>query len=41
MCFDKTGTLTEDKVEVNKVFKFHMDEPKNITNRNEEEKGLD
>lgn len=34
MCFDKTGTLTEDKVEVNKVFKFDNLGPRNITNRN-------
>jgi P-type E1-E2 ATPase len=36
MCFDKTGTLTEDKMEVNKIFKFEAEKHKNITNRSEE-----
>ena len=34
MCFDKTGTLTEDKVEVNKVFRFEPGDARNITNQN-------
>ena len=41
MFTDKTGTLTEDKMEVNKVFVFKENDYANITNRSEEEHGIE
>lgn len=41
MCFDKTGTLTEDKVQVNRVYKFLNDREIDITDKAMNERMID